>query len=107
MNKRVVDWYCVNCNTVLGEVLGGEFQPSKNLTGELIQTRGPNLVVTCPDCGAQKVWYTADPIVRAMYQLVDAIVSTSATRMVHAVGRKLHEASVQSKDIGDFTKTAK
>ena len=97
-NRRSTEWYCISCNRVLGEVLGGEFKPAENISGDSIQTRGPNLVVTCPDCGTQKVWYTADPIVRAMYQLVDAIVTVAANRMVMVVGKRLHEASAKDFD---------
>ncbi len=91
VEKRITQWYCVSCNHVLGEVLGGEFKGAKDVPGDLIQTRGPNLVVTCPQCGGTKVWYTSDPITRALYQLVDAITTVSANRMVNVVGKRLHE----------------
>jgi hypothetical protein len=80
-------WYCINeeCNRELGEVLGSEFHPASDVGGENLQTRGPNLVVRCPNCGTPKVWYTADPITRAMYQLVDAISTQAAKRMISKV----------------------
>jgi len=85
--RRTSEWRCINdkCSRVLGEVLGGEFQPSDDYSAELLQTRGPNLVITCPDCSTLKVWYTADPITRAMYQLVDAIATQGARRMIKKV----------------------
>jgi len=81
------EWFCINeeCRKVLGEVMGGEFFPGEGIIGKFLQTRGPNLVVTCPECGTQKVWYTADPITRALYQLVDAISTQSAKRMISKV----------------------
>jgi len=80
-------WYCINetCKHELGNVLGGEYYPAASVTGEHLQTRGPNLVVRCPECSTQKVWYTADPITRAIYQLVDAVATQAARRMVSKV----------------------
>lgn len=85
---RMSEWFCINeeCKRCLGNVLGGEFQPEENITGQFIRTRGPNLVIKCPDCGTLKVWYTADPITRAIYQLVDAIATQAAKRMIYKVG---------------------
>lgn len=76
-------WYCVNteCGAVLGNVVAGE------LEGEDIikfSTRGPNLEVICPACGTKKVWYTADPLVRASYQLIDAVATMMVNRMFRA-----------------------
>ena len=84
---KTSEWFCVNedCRRNLGSVLGGEFHPAKDITGEQIQTRGPNLVIKCPECGTPKVWYTADPITRALYQLVDATATQAARRMVSKV----------------------
>ncbi len=83
MTKATI-WYCINedCRYELGSVLGGEYYPADSVSGGHLQTRGPNLVVKCPGCGTQKVWYTADPITRAMYQLVDAVATQGARRMV-------------------------
>lgn len=87
---RVSDWKCVNdqCNRTLGQVLGGEFHPSEDFSADQLQTRGPNLVVKCPDCDTLKIWYTADPITRAMYQLVDAIATVGARKMVRVMGEE-------------------
>lgn len=81
---KTSEWFCVNedCRRELGSVLGGEFTPAEDIGGRLLQTRGPNLVVTCPVCGTPKVWYTADPITRALYQLVDVTATQAARRMV-------------------------
>lgn len=86
MNKAS-EWYCINedCKHVLGEVLGGEFFPSEELTGGCFQTRGPNLVVRCPQCGTVKVWYTADPLTRSLQQLIDVISTQAAKRMISKV----------------------
>ncbi len=86
------EWLCINCGEVLGHVLGGELRPSVN--GEQCVTRGPNLVITCPSCGSVKTFYTADPIVRAIYQLVDAISSELARRVL----RQLSEGTLSLKD---------
>ncbi len=86
MTKATI-WYCINedCRHELGSVLGGEYYPADSILGGNLQTRGPNLVVRCPECDTQKVWYTADPITRAMYQLVDAVATQGARRMVKTV----------------------
>ena len=75
-------WLCVECGLELGEVQGGELVPSEKVPQANLRTRGPNLAVTCPNCGSVKTWYTADPIVRALYQLIDAMVTVAAKRMV-------------------------
>jgi len=84
---RSSEWYCINedCRKVLGEVIGGEFFPGDELDGSKMQTRGPNLVVRCPHCETVKVWYTADPLTRALQQLIDVIATQGARRMVSRV----------------------
>ena len=76
-------WLCINCGETLGFMQGGELKPA--VPGEFLLTRGPNLVVTCPKCGSVKTFYTSDPVVRAMYQLVDALASALARRVVTLV----------------------
>ncbi len=76
------EWQCINCGIELGQVVGGELTPSDKVPSKNVRTRGPNLVVTCPNCGVVKCWYTADPVVRAMYQLVDALASAMAKRVL-------------------------
>ncbi len=88
------EWLCIDCGTVLGSVLGGELTPSDRVPAKNLRTRGPNLVVVCPNCGATKTWYTADPIVRAVYQLVDAISSELARRVL----RQLSEGTIALKE---------
>ena len=83
------DWLCIGCGKRLGGIFGGEFYPG--VPGEYLRTAGPNLVVTCPDCGAKKTFYTSDPVVRAVYQLVEAIADVSAHAMVEQVGRAINE----------------
>lgn len=81
------DWLCINCGDSLGQVFGGEFFPS--IDGKYLRTSGPNLEVTCPRCGQRKTFYTADPIVRAIYQLVDAVATQAARRMVETCGAQM------------------
>lgn len=84
---KKIAWTCISCSAELGEVVAGELVvlvPAKNA-----RTRGVNLVLTCPKCGAEKVWYSSDPIVRAVYQLVDAITGVAARRMVEVTSREL------------------
>ncbi len=78
----VKNWLCIQCGHVLGDVLGGEL---KVLVPEgYARTRGANLTVRCPECEAEKTWYTADPIVRSIYQLVDSIAPLAARRMIES-----------------------
>jgi len=93
--QRNNEWYCIGCDQVLGLVLGSELTLAEGIGGEFVQTRGPNLVIKCPSCGSKKVWYTADPIVRAMYQLVDAISSVAASRMVHTISEETRKLSAK------------
>lgn len=79
-------WLCIDCGVPLGEVKGGELYPETNLS---TRTHGPNLVVTCKDCGFKKVWYTADPLVRAVMQMIDAITEQSAKAMIGAMGKQI------------------
>jgi len=85
------DWLCINCGIRLGGVFGGEFYP--DVPADKLRTSGPNLVVTCPECGQIKTWFTADPVVRAVYQLVNAISEVAARSMVEQVGRAVNEQS--------------
>lgn len=83
------DWRCVNpeCGRVLGSVIGGEFHP--DVHGKYLRTSGPNLTVICPDCGSVKVFYTSDPMYRAMYQLLHAISDEAAKSMIDAMGKEV------------------
>ena len=91
------DWVCVECGCTLGHIIGGELQPT--IDGKYCRTRGPHLVVTCPDCNASKTFYTSDTIVRAVYQLVDAIASVLAQRVLAQIGQ---QSNIQGrKEIGD------
>jgi hypothetical protein len=83
------EWYCVQCSAVLGKVFGNEFVP--DVPGANLRTSGPNLVVTCPECGATKVWYTSDPVVRAVYQLVNTLSAVAAKAMVEEIGAEIHK----------------
>lgn len=89
MVKGFSDWQCIDCGVSLGEVKGGELYP--NLSGNEIRTQGPNLVVTCKACGFKKVWYTSDPVVRAIRQLVDVISDEAAGAMIKAMGRAVRD----------------
>lgn len=84
-----VEWLCVDCGFILGKVIGGELHPE--IPPGKMRTNGPNFVVTCPECGRVKVWYTADPIVRAIYQLTDAMASTAARATVRAISQEMNE----------------
>lgn len=75
-------WMCIQCGHTLGNVVGSELSPASD--AECI-TRGPNLVVKCPECKATKVFYTSDPVVRALYQLIDAIAVALGNRLLSQV----------------------
>ena len=85
------DWVCVECGEVLGHIIGGELQPV--VAGNYVRTRGPHLVVTCPKCSFIKTFYTSDTIVRAVYQLIDAIASVLAQRVLAQIGQQSNNSS--------------
>lgn len=87
--QKSSEWLCVQCSAKLGNVYGGEFYPS--VDGKNIQTRGVNLAIVCPSCGATKVWFTSDPIVRSINQLIVAISEEAARAMVNSASRELHK----------------
>lgn len=94
MNSK---WLCIQCGEPLGEMVGGELRPDKNIPGDNFITRGPNLVVTCPHCSSTKVFYTSDPIVRAMHQLVDALATALARRAIHLMTEEAVKNSIEKK----------
>lgn len=83
---RDTSWYCTDrdCGEVLGTVIGRELMLNGNIKAI---TDGPNLIVTCPKCGRNKVYYNSDPLVRAVFQLIDALVSAFASRAVKQMYR--------------------
>lgn len=87
--ERNSDWVCINCGKSLGMVMGGEFYPS--VQPELLRTSGPNLSVTCPECGSVKTWYSSDPVVRAIYQLVNSMSEVAARAMVKQIGEAVNK----------------
>lgn len=76
-------WVCVACGETLGNVIAGELHLAQAVQ---CRTSGPNLVVVCPECSATKIWYTSDAVVRAVYQLIDALSSVAAKSMVAQIG---------------------
>lgn len=80
---RKTEWLCIQCGKPLGRVFGSEYYP--NVPSDCLRTSGPNLTVTCPDCGSIKVWYTSDPVVRAVYQLTDAMATVAARSMMKSL----------------------
>ena len=84
-----IEWLCIQCGEHLGDVAGGELTPSEKIPQKNLRTRGPNLVVVCPNCGSTKTWYTADPVVRALNQLVDAVATSLARRVIHLVSEQM------------------
>jgi hypothetical protein len=91
------DWVCVECGEILGYIIGGELQPT--IEGKYCRTRGPHLIVTCPKCSVTKTFYTSDTIVRAVYQLIDAIASVLAQRVLAQIGQQ--SSNQGRKEIGD------
>lgn len=91
VRKGTSDWQCINCGSILGTVLGGEFHPS--VAGKQLRTSGPNLVVTCPECGSVKTFYTADPVVRALYQLINAVSAEAAAATMREIGRYRNDST--------------
>jgi hypothetical protein len=59
--------------------------------GKNIRTSGPNVVLTCPNCSQLKTWYTSDQVVRAVYQLVNAISDVAAKAMVEQISHAMHK----------------
>lgn len=80
-------WLCVNneCNHILGYVNGGEFNPADDLIPSEISTRGANLIVKCPECGTVKTWYTSDPLVRTLNQLIEVMSEQMAKRAIRSI----------------------
>lgn len=83
------DWLCIDCGYVMGTVIGGELKPAGDV--KEVRTNGPNLVLTCPTCGFVKQWYTSDPVVRAVYQLVNAISEVAAQAMIEQMSKAVHQ----------------
>jgi len=89
IGKDKSDWLCIQCGHSLGRIVGGELYPT--VAGEHTHTSGPNLVVICPECGARKVFFTSDPIVKAVYQLVNAVAAEAAHAMIAQMGKAVHK----------------
>lgn len=96
MSERVSrdrsEWLCIKCGRILGRVMGGELYPSAEPT---TRTKGPNLVIYCPECNSAKTWYTSDTVVRAVYQLINAMSEVAAKNMVETAGKAIREAELR------------
>jgi len=86
--RNGTEWYCPECSSVLGYIEGGELVGNDKVPSRFYETRGPNLKVTCPDCGRVKIWFTSDAITRAIYQLVGAVSAEAAKKMIHEVAKR-------------------
>ena len=83
---RGTDWHCVDCDHVLGQVIGRELSPDESVPHSNIRTRGVDLSITCPNCSRVKIWYTSDPVNRAINQLLDALTTAFVNRLVPMLG---------------------
>ena len=89
-----INWYCPDCGTVLGRVIGGELQGIEGIPSTAYETRGANLKVTCPNCQRAKVWYTSDTVVRAIFQLISSISSEVAFQAIKQMAAKVREGEL-------------
>lgn len=85
-----IEWKCPDCDSFLGEVVGGELHPDRS---NLIRTRGANLEIVCRGCGYVKVWYTNDPITRAMNQLIGVMSAEMVKTMMRQYTKARSEFS--------------
>lgn len=90
------EWVCINCGKVMGHVVGGELVPD-GVPSNNLKTAGPNLAVTCDACGAVKIFFTSDNVVRAIYQLIDAIATEASKAMVSQIGKFIHTGETPGK----------
>ena len=92
-------WVCITCGESLGTLIGQEIMP---IDKAKIRTQGANLVITCPYCGARKIWYPADPMLRVLKQLIDVIATETARAAIRAVGSELSQLRREAeKSIGE------
>jgi hypothetical protein len=86
-------WECIGCSNTLGLLEGTELRPSPDVS---CITRNSNLALTCPKCGQVKIWYSSDPINRAIYNLIDAMVGQFSKRLLATLGENTQR--IEKKD---------
>ncbi|HDK27609.1 MAG TPA: hypothetical protein ENG48_11070 [Candidatus Atribacteria bacterium] len=95
-------WYCTDrkCGGVIGHIIAGELHLADTVDPSSVRTQGNSLILECPNCGEQKVWFSSSPLVRSLEQFLDTmsyIVSKRAVNTVHKELTTLIDETVEKK----------
>lgn len=95
-------WYCTDrkCGGVIGHIIAGELHLADTVDPSATRTQGNSLILQCPNCSEEKVWFSSSPLVRSLEQFLDTmsyIVSKRAVNTVHRELTTLIEDEVEKK----------
>jgi len=81
-------WYCTNrsCGGVIGTIVAGELHLEDTVDPSAVRTQGNSLILQCPKCANEKIWFSSSPLVRSLEQFLDSfsyVISRRAVNIVH------------------------
>ena len=89
--KEVRSWYCTDrkCGGVIGYIVAGELHVADTVDPSAIRSQGNSLILHCPKCGTEKVWFSSSPLVRSLEQFLETMSSIISKRAVNTVHKEL------------------
>ena len=84
-------WYCTNrkCGGVIGYIVAGELHVADTVDPSAIRSQGNSLILHCPKCGTEKVWFSSSPLVRSLEQFLETMSYIISKRAVNTVHKEL------------------
>ena len=84
-------WYCTDrkCGGVIGHIIAGELHIADTVDPSTIRTQGNSLILQCPRCSSDKVWFSSSPLVRSLEQFLDTMSYIISKRAVNTVHKEL------------------
>jgi len=92
-------WYCTDraCGATLGFILGGELTLADTVDPSIVRSSGNSMIIHCPKCNNEKVWYSSSPLVRSLEQFLDTLSYIIARRALNIIHKELNEDSFNVK----------
>jgi len=90
--EELKKWYCTDrkCGGVIGYIVAGELHIADDVDPSTTRTQGNSLILQCPKCANEKVWFSSSPLVRSLEQFLDTMSYIISKRAVNTVHRELN-----------------
>ena len=93
-------WYCTDreCGEVIGFIAGGELSLADTVNPSSVRSSGNSMVLRCPKCGNEKIWYSSSPLVRSLEQFLDTMAYIISKRALNIIHKDLNEIVLKKEE---------